>query len=262
MSAGALIVNADDFGRDRNTTARILDCFERSALSSTSAMVFMEDSERAAALARDRNLDTGLHLNLTERFSQTGTPERLLQHQERVALSLRRHRLRQVLYDPRLSRSVDYVVQAQIEEYSRIYHAEPRRIDGHHHMHLCANVLYANLLPKGTIVRRSFSFAAQDKGPVNRMYRRLVDTILARRHYMADFFYSLPPTDAPGRLARIFGLAKDFVVEVETHPAQPSEYAFLTSGDIFQVAPGVPVACRYSVPDGSDPSSTPEPVRN
>ena len=250
MSAGALIVNADDFGRDRDTTVRILDCFERSALSSTSAMVFMEDSERAAALALDRGIDAGLHLNLTEKFSQTGAPERLREHQERIALSLRQHRLRQVLYDARLSKSFDYVVQAQIEEYTRIYHSEPRRIDGHHHMHLCANVLYANLLPEGTIVRRNFSFAASEKGFINRMYRRLVDTRLARRHSMADFLYSLLPIDAPGRLARIFNLARDFAVEVETHPARPGEYAFLTSGDIFRVAPGIPVASRYSAPVG------------
>lgn len=245
--SGALIINADDWGRDTLNTDRIFDCVGVGAVSSVSAMVFMEDSERAAALALERRIDAGLHLNLTERFSQMGAPERLCEHQERVALSLRQHRLRQVLYDPRLSKSFDYVVQAQMEEFSRIYHAEPQRIDGHHHMHLCANVLYANLLPEGTIVRRSFSFAASEKGFINRMYRRLVDTILARRHRMADFFYSLPPMDAPGRLARIFNLARDFAVEVETHPARPSEYAFLTSGDIFRVATGVPVASRYSV---------------
>jgi len=250
MSAGALIVNADDFGRDRDTTGRILDCFERSALSSTSAMVFMEDSERAAALALDRGIDIGLHLNLTERFSQIGAPERLREHHERIASSLRQHRLRQVLYDARLSKSFDYVVQAQIEEFTRIYHAEPQRIDGHHHMHLCANVLYANLLPEGTIVRRNFSFAASEKGFINRMYRRLVDTRLARRHRMADFLYSIVPIDVPGRLARIFNLARDFAVEVETHPARPSEYAFLASGDIFRVAPGIPVASHYSAPVG------------
>ena len=250
MAAGALIINADDFGRDRDTTDRILDCFERSALSSTSAMVFMEDSRRAAALALDRGIDTGLHLNLTEGFSQTGVPQRLREHQERIALSLRQHRLRQVVYDPRLSKSFDYVVQAQIEQFSSIYHTEPRRIDGHHHMHLCANVVYANLLPEGTIVRRNFSFAAAEKGVINRMYRRLIDKKLVRRHRMADFLYSLPPMDAPGRLAGIFSLARDFAVEVETHPARPNEYAFLTSGDIFRVAAGVPVSGHYSAPVG------------
>src|SRR5690349_18261328 len=110
MSVGALILNADDFGKDRNTTACILDCFHRSALSSTSAMVFMEDSERAAALALDLGIDIGLHLNLTESFSRRGVPDRLREHHERVAFRLRKHRLGQVIYDPRLSKSVDYVV--------------------------------------------------------------------------------------------------------------------------------------------------------
>src|SRR5437762_3797838 len=48
---GLLIVNADDWGRDLYTTGRILDCCARGVVSSVSAMVFMEDSERAAAMA-------------------------------------------------------------------------------------------------------------------------------------------------------------------------------------------------------------------
>ena len=55
--AGRLIVNADDWGRDPRTTGRILDCALRGAVSSVSAMVFMEDSERAATLARERGID-------------------------------------------------------------------------------------------------------------------------------------------------------------------------------------------------------------
>ena len=41
--AGLLILNADDWGRDRLTTDRILDCCLLEAVSSVSAMVFMED---------------------------------------------------------------------------------------------------------------------------------------------------------------------------------------------------------------------------
>ncbi len=246
---GALIINADDWGHDRETTDRIQDCATQRVISSASGMVFMKDSERAAALARERGIDIGLHLNLTEAFSGQNVSAPLRQHHGRVAGFLLRHRLAQIVYHPRLAGSFEYVVNAQLEEFHSIYGEAPRRVDGHHHMHLCANVLYANLLPQGTIVRRSFSFAAREKGLVSRMYRRLVDTRLARRHSMAEFFYSLPPIDAPGRLARICGLARDSVVEVETHPAQPSEFAFLTSGDIFRVATGVSVASRYSVPD-------------
>jgi predicted glycoside hydrolase/deacetylase ChbG (UPF0249 family) len=68
VSSGALIINADDWGRSRETTDRTLECWERGSISSVSAMVFMEDSVRAAALARERGIDTGLHLNFTTPF--------------------------------------------------------------------------------------------------------------------------------------------------------------------------------------------------
>jgi hypothetical protein len=57
---GALIVNADDWGRTFRTPANTrMRC--SGTVSSVSAMVFMEDSERAATIARDA-IDTGLHL--------------------------------------------------------------------------------------------------------------------------------------------------------------------------------------------------------
>src|SRR5580704_8891452 len=62
---GLLILNADDWGRDRETTERIFDCVRRGTVSSVSAMVFMQDSERAAGIAREANVDAGLHMNFT-----------------------------------------------------------------------------------------------------------------------------------------------------------------------------------------------------
>jgi len=211
-------------------------------------MVFMKDSERAAALARERSIDIGLHLNLTESLSAHNVSASLQEHHGRVARFLLGHRLAQIVYHPGLAGSFKYVVNTQLDEFHRIYGEAPRRIDGHHHMHLCANVLYANLLPKGTIVRRSFSFTPSEKGSINRMYRGLVDRILARRHYMSDLFYSLIPIDASGRLERILSLANDFAVEVETHPAQPNEHAFLTSAAILRVTTEVSIEDRYSLP--------------
>src|ERR1035438_5912401 len=153
--AGCLIVNADDWGRDRNTTDRIGECCIRGSVSSVSAMVFMEDSERAATLALERGIDAGLHLNFTTAFSSRSCPPSLARHQQDVAKRLLRHRLAQVLFYPGLMSSFEYVVAAQIEEYCRLYGAGPERLDGHHHMHLCANVLWGKLLPAGTVVRRN-----------------------------------------------------------------------------------------------------------
>src|ERR1700712_1642420 len=63
-----LIVNADDYGHDRSATDLTIECFEHRRLSSATAMVYMEDSERAAALANEHDLPTGLHINFTEPF--------------------------------------------------------------------------------------------------------------------------------------------------------------------------------------------------
>ena len=46
-----------------------------------------------------------------------------------------------MVYHPGLASSFEYVVKAQLEEYERLYGAPANRVDGHHHMHLCANVV-------------------------------------------------------------------------------------------------------------------------
>lgn len=230
---GGLIINADDWGRSRETTDRTLECWERGSVSSVSAMVFMEDSERAAALARERSIDAGLHLNFTTPFSAPDCPRPLAEHQQRIARCLLRHRLAQVLFHPTLVRSFEYVVSVQVDEFRRLYGVAPQRYDGHHHMHLCANILIPSLLPRGTAVRRNFSFEAGEKSFANRLYRELVDRVLARRHRLTDFFFSLKPLEPRTRLERIFSLARRFVVELETHPYDVEEYRFLTGGEIF-----------------------------
>jgi hypothetical protein len=121
-------------------------------------------------------------------------------------------------------------------------------------MHLCANVLLKGLLPAGTTVRRSFSFRAGEKSHGNRLYRGLVDRILARRHRLVDYFFALPPLAPPERLQRIFSLAHQSVVEVETHPVHADEYRFFRSGEIFRVAGDIPIA-RCHVSGSSDDRS-------
>jgi predicted glycoside hydrolase/deacetylase ChbG (UPF0249 family) len=244
----ALIINADDWGRNREATDRTLECFLGKAISSVSAMVYMEDSERGAQLALGNQVDAGLHLNLTTPFSAACGSAELTRHHERVVGYLTRNRFAQVLFHPGLRRSFQYVVAAQLDEFRRLYQKDPNRIDGHHHMHLCANVLLGGLLPEGTIARRNFSFRPGQKSPVNRLYRQGVDSILARRHRLTDFFFSLPPFEPPSRLEQIFSLARRSVVEVETHPVNLDEHRFLTGGELFSRAGAIPVAPRFVLP--------------
>ena len=244
---GALILNADDWGRDPETTDRIFECFRHRVISSASAMVFMGDSERASAKAQEFGLDIGLHLNLTEPFSSQNCPARLLEHQRKLGAYLRGQRFAPAVFHPLLVRDFDYVVKAQLGEFHRVYGAEPRRLDGHHHMHLCANVLFQTLLPAHTVVRRNFTFQRGEKSILNRFYRRAVDSMLARRHLLVDHFFQLEPIEPVERLRKIFSLARQQVVEIETHPVKPDEFRFLTLGEILTVLKGIPISPRFAL---------------
>jgi chitin disaccharide deacetylase len=245
--SGVLIINADDWGRDRVNTDRILDCVTRGTVSSASAMVFMEDSERSAELAREHKVDTGLHLNLSSPLSAPNCPPRLAEEQAKVRHHLLRHRLSKVLPHPGLARSFAYVVSAQLDEYERIYGRAPTRLDGHHHMHLCADVRFGKLIPEGIIVRRNFSFLPGEKSFFNRRYRAVEDQILAKRYRIVDYFFSIVPFEPKERLERLFTLAREHVVELETHPVNQEEYRFLMGDDIFPWANGQPIASSFTL---------------
>lgn len=230
--AGRLIINADDWGRDSENTDRALDCVLCGTVSSVSAMVFMKDSERAAAIALGHEIDAGLHLNFTSSFSAPKIPSRLAAHQDRLSKYLLRNRFAKVVFHPGLNQSFEYVIAAQIDEFARLFGEEPSRLDGHHHMHLCANVLFAGLLPAGTMVRRNFSFRSGEKSWMNRLYRAGIDRILAKRHRLTDFLFALPPFMQKSGIDEVFSLARRSVVELETHPVNPREFRFLTEGEI------------------------------
>jgi predicted glycoside hydrolase/deacetylase ChbG (UPF0249 family) len=233
-ASGCLIINADDWGLDDRTTNRILECFQGRVLSSASGMVFMEDSKRAAEIAREQGLDIGLHLNLSAPFSASSVPERLATHHRRIREYLCTNRVARLLYHPGLADSFEYVVASQLEEFNRLYTRMPDRIDGHHHMHLSANVLLQGLLPHGTIVRRHFAYEPGEKTLRNSVFRLFSSALLGHRHKVTDFFFSLPPLEPMSRMRRIFNLAQSFVVELETHPINPEEYRFLTEGDVLR----------------------------
>ena len=212
-----LIVNADDYGLNTETTDNILSCFTRKRIHSTSAMTFMADSERAADLARETQIPVGLHLNLDEKFTGPAIPSTLREHHQKIAAYLHARKWNQILYNPLLRNAFDYVFQAQWDEFTRLYHEEPRRLDGHRHMHLCMNMLLSGKIPKGIKIRRNFTFYRGEKNPINRLYRRLVDS-----------FFSMKPIDL-AKLQRLVALSKTSDVEIMVHPGLENEYLFLLS---------------------------------
>lgn len=226
-----LIINADDWGRSRFETDVAKVCYERAAITSVSAMVFMDDSERAAEIAREFRVDTGIHVNFTQDFTGKVSSRRLSDYQKRIARFLNSSKYALLFYHPLLRKQFRYVYEAQLEEFVRLYGTMPSHVDGHQHMHLCSNVLIDGLIPREQKVRRSFSFSPGEKSALNRGYRNLVDKWLGSRYCLTDFFFSLEQCLRRERFARVVALAKTANVEVMTHPGNPAEYRFLMNQD-------------------------------
>lgn len=227
-SRGMIIINADDWGGWKTATDAARACFEAGRITSATAMVFMNDSKRGAELANGLGLAAGLHLNFNQAFTGGNTPQKIARAQERISRFLRRGKYAQLIYHPWLRDDFRLVFQAQVDEFRRLYGREPSHIDGHRHMHLCANMLMDGIIPAGASVRRSFSFWPGEKNFLNRAYRGWVDARLERFYGVTDYFFSLEQSIGP-RLQRVFELAATARVELMTHPEKPEEFAFLMS---------------------------------
>ena len=228
-----LIVNADDYGCEKETTDRILTCYLLKRIHCASAMTFMADSERAADLARENKLPVGLHLNLDREINGSQLPAKLRETHCKIASYLNARKWNMLIYNPFLHNYFDYVFQAQWDEFCRLYGEEPKRLDGHHHMHLCMNMLLSGKIPKGIQVRRNFSFNSEEKPIINRLYRCLVDWWLQRNYLCTDTFFSMTPLNqgvsSHERLRRPLLLSKFSAVEILFHPGLENEYMFLLS---------------------------------
>lgn len=229
-----LIVNADDLGFNEFTTSRILMAFETGRITSTSAMVFMADSERSAEMALDSGLDVGLHLNFTARFSgHAGSA--LRECQQRIATFLLENKYYLLMYNPFLKNQFEYVYQSQYEEFTRLYNKNPSHTNGHHHMHLCTNVIVGKLIPRNSKIRKNFSFTSNEKNFVNRLYRHLLDRWLKQRYVTTDFFFSISSVFPAGRLEYIAELSRSNNVELMVHPHDPDEFKYLMTPEYFQI---------------------------
>jgi len=231
-----LIINADDWGRSVAETDAALKCFRERRITSVSAMVFMQDSKRAARLAKDYELDdVGLHLNFSEEFTDKSCSETLKEHQGRIIRFLKRGKYAQLLYNPFLRKAFAYCYQAQVEEFMRLFEKSPSHIDGHHHMHLCANLLLSKSIPAGMRLRRNFSFWPGEKGFLNRAYRGLVDRWLARQYRLVDYFFDLTQCIEGKKLDRVAALAKSSNVELMRHPVVNWEQEYLMSDEFQEI---------------------------
>ncbi|NLP04050.1 MAG: ChbG/HpnK family deacetylase [Fibrobacter sp.] len=247
-----LIINADDWGATNIITQRIHRCFQAGAVDSVSAMVYMGDSERAAELAKSENLDTGLHVNFTEPFTGKNVSAHLQHSQEKIIRWLMKSKFSQVIYNPFLKKDFEYVFKSQYQEYTRLYNKVPSRIDGHNHMHLCANMLFSRNIPEGTIVRKNITFTDnQNKSRLNKLFRKRVDSILKKRFICTDYFFHIRQITSSENsicypaLNQIIDLAERYILEVLAHPGQQIDSDFLTNTEFLRRIASVP-RCSFA----------------
>ena len=220
-----LVVNADDLGRNESTGDSILDCYRQKRIHTASAMVFMHDSRRGAMMAEEAVLEVGLHLNLIEDFTGENVNQSLREHHRRVISYLGGRKINQVLYNPFLRSSFEYVFKCQWEEFHRCTARTPA---GSMATITCISARMCWLRGKfrGLHVRRNFTFGPSEKGVINRTYRQMVDKWLLARFQCADFFFSVIPLDT-ARLRHLIMLSRDADVELMVHPGVGVEREFL-----------------------------------
>jgi chitin disaccharide deacetylase len=227
---GLLIINADDWGYDTSTTEAIDECFRAGSVTSVSAMVYMSDSARAAKLAASGREPVGLHLNLTEAFSDPACPEGVRVRQQRLVRHFAGPHWRMWGFSPTLFTQVEDCIADQLAAFRDLYGREPTHIDGHEHVHQSLGVMFARSIPSSGNMRPSFTFMPGEKSIVNRLARSFVNRLMRVRFRSPRYLFDLreihPELGGAG-LERKLDLSHRHTVEVMTHPAHPDEHAIL-----------------------------------
>ncbi len=245
---GLLIVNADDWGGQSSSTDPILTCFEAGAVTSTTAMVHMADSERAAEIALAHRLPVGLHLNLTLAFDSPDSPAPVRDRQARVVELLgggRAHRA----WRPSAGGLVRRAIADQLVEFERLYGRPPTHIDGHQHVHQSPAVLLSGRLPRDLPKRRAVNWP-----PGGGLRSRLTHGV--RNLFMVgldttDWFVSISvihPALGGAGLDELLDRSATDSVEIMVHPQWTAEFELLTSPEWLTALRGRPLGSFADLP--------------
>jgi len=238
-----LIVNADDFGWNRGATDLTVECFAAGQITSTTALMYMEDSDRAAAIAVERDLPVGLHLNLTDPFTAASVPEPVRARQAAACRIFGDGGLRQRswTYDPRIRELVDATIRDQLERFRALLGREPTHVDGHNHVQVCPNVILARPLAGEKMRDALWSYpSTRSAMGVARALRRV---LTARGHLTTHYFFDIAELHrgGAGEMAARVGLAAGTAVEVMCHPGFDHELEALRSDAWRTAIAGAPL---------------------
>jgi hypothetical protein len=232
-----LIVNADDFGASPSTTDAIHEAFNANVVTSTSGMVWMSDTIRAAGVAADRGLPVGLHLNLTLPYTAPDVPTEVRERQQQLTEIFTRDSWwngTQRHPDDELLRAV---VRDQLDSFCEQF-GPPTHIDGHHHVHLHETVL--ELLPRSWPIRPAPRRPEKADARMGRRERYLRGRFLVPDLTLA--FEHLHPA-LGGAGLDLLTRARATCVEVTTHPRRDVELQALLGSEWREALGALPLGC-------------------
>lgn len=224
VNGGLLIINADDFGLRPEVTDSILAVHQRGRISSATATVYMADTRRSAALARDVGLPLGLHLNLTYPYTGPDVPATVRERQRRLARYFSRP-LTRYFYDPRIRQLVADCVRDQLDAFREVYGGAPTHLDGHHHIHTCPTVAMSPALAMVRRARCAHTYTRGERPAAKLLIRALQNRVLRARFRTPAALLpvgDIHPDLGGGGLGRL-ELAGRFPTEVMVHPQRPDE---------------------------------------
>ena len=234
MTAGAthglLIVNADDFGYGVGETDAILAAHAAGAITSATAMVWMQDSTRAGELAVSSTLDLGLHLNLIEPYNDPRVPAEVAAVQRRVIDRLRSGGPGAFVYHPAWAADFSRCIADQLAAFRAVYGREPTHVDGHQHWHLVPNALFSPALRPVGRARRPVN-RPRTQSTATKHAARTAQAALVRLRFTTTrrclSIRALAPALGGTGLDEALAAARTGTVEVMVHPGWGDEQAIL-----------------------------------
>lgn len=143
----SIIVNADDFGKDRQVNEAICAAFAKGLIHRTTLMANMPYAAEAMDMARQQGFDSkvGIHLNLTEGRPLTdelAANREICDENGCFSADFHRNTFKRFVLPHAATRQIRTELDAQLARYSELggvlFH-----IDSHHHVHTDLSVLKA-----------------------------------------------------------------------------------------------------------------------
>lgn len=211
-----LIINADDFGKSKDINYAILKAFELNLCMDTTLLVNFEDSEHAASLAIDNNIQNqvGIHLNLTEGFPLTDS----IKKERRFCNPDGRFHYKKNKRIIKLSKSEKKAVNEELScqiQRCRNFGISISHADSHNHIHeepgmllLIAKILKKEKIPFLRITKNMGKTSLQ-----NLVYRGIYNTYLSFKNQAGTNYF--------GSISDLYVSNKHIsnsIIEIMVHP--------------------------------------------